>query len=109
MAYKDPEKKLANQRAYRKTHPYKTLSDDQRRKDLCRSFINKLVSRGEMTRLPCAKCGEARVQGHHPDCGDPYRVIWLCKLCHRELHREEKVKSTARDQVRGQTTPVPSE
>lgn len=37
----------------------------------------------------CEDCGEKKfVEGHHPDYEKMLEVDWLCKICHRSLHRE---------------------
>lgn len=36
----------------------------------------------------CEICGEENgiIHGHHPDYGQPGRVIWCCPGCHRQIH-----------------------
>ena len=40
----------------------------------------------------CEHCGASdkveRLQRHHPDYSRPLEVIWLCALCHGEMHRK---------------------
>jgi hypothetical protein len=70
-------------REWRKTHP---PTDEQRRKDICRSYTAVLIKRGKLIPQPCQECGIEPAQAHHPDYGDPRRIIWLCKDHHRQLH-----------------------
>ena len=53
----------------------------------CRAQTNVLRRRGHLLASPCAYCGDPYVQAHHPDYARPRLVIWLCKRCHRVLHR----------------------
>lgn len=43
---------------------------------------------GKLKKLPCAECGNADVQAHHPDYSKPLEVVWLCVDHHHEIHRE---------------------
>ena len=41
--------------------------------------------------LFCECCGQLRkLDRHHPNYGQPLKVIWLCRRCH-SLHRELKI------------------
>lgn len=46
------------------------------------------VEMGRLLRLPCARCGAARSEAHHSAYSLPLAVEWLCRPCHRRLHRE---------------------
>ncbi|MAH44114.1 hypothetical protein CL614_10435 [archaeon] len=63
---------------YIKAHP------EQNR---ARATVARLLKNGKLTKELCVKCGEEKVDGHHPDYNKPAEVIWLCRLCHREIHR----------------------
>ena len=39
-----------------------------------------------LVKQPCACCGAADVEAHHPDYSRPLDVIWLCPLHHKEIH-----------------------
>ena len=71
-------------REWRKANP---VSEEERRKDNCRSYTNMLIKRGRLQRKPCYICGAEQVQAHHPDYSKPAVVVWLCKEHHRNLHR----------------------
>jgi hypothetical protein len=73
----------AYMREWRKDNP---LTEEQRRKDICRSYTAVLISRGKLMRQPCRVCKIEPAQAHHPDYGNPRLVIWLCKDHHRQLH-----------------------
>lgn len=65
------------------------LSDEQRRKAVCRSYTRVLVERGELTQKPCESCGSAESQAHHPDYSKPRVVEWLCRPCHLAHHAQQ--------------------
>lgn len=38
----------------------------------------------------CTKCESGEnIEAHHPDYDKPKLVVWLCRPCHREIHRHE--------------------
>jgi hypothetical protein len=63
------------------------LTDNQRLKANCRSYLNTYLKRGKISKQPC-KCGCETVEAHHDDYSKPLEVIWLCRKCHLELHVE---------------------
>lgn len=74
-------KKLEYQRKTRAKYPGKYRA---RRK------IANAIKYGKITKLPCEKCGELKVEAHHTDYRSPLKVIWLC----RRHHLEEEGKIT---------------
>jgi len=37
----------------------------------------------------CARCGTVcKPEAHHEDYDNPLHVVWLCRKCHRKLHRK---------------------
>lgn len=55
--------------------------------------VREALKYGRLTKNPCEICGEKKVQGHHPDYSKPLEVVWLCDLCHRELHVQLRKES----------------
>ena len=53
-----------------------------------KEMLERLVNKGIIQRLPCAKCGEINGQGHHPDYSKPLEVVWLCQAHHSEEHNK---------------------
>jgi hypothetical protein len=45
---------------------------------------------GVIERQPCAICGNAKAEAHHPDYDLPLSVIWLCRPHHRAHHATVK-------------------
>ncbi len=36
----------------------------------------------------CSNCGASvKPEGHHPDHSKPLEVVWLCRACHKLIHR----------------------
>lgn len=48
---------------------------------------------GKIKRQNCENCGSVKSQMHHPSYKHPLTVVWLCALCHKQLHREIKNRS----------------
>ena len=64
-----------------------------------RKRIHKLVflavRRGELARATCCeRCSVTgkQLEGHHPDYSRPLEVLWLCRRCHKAVHREESAR-----------------
>jgi hypothetical protein len=70
-------------RTWRKSHP---MSEEQRRRDICRSYTHVLIRRGKIKRQPCVECKIEPAQAHHPDYGNPRLVVWLCPDHHHVEH-----------------------
>jgi Helix-turn-helix len=84
----NPERHAELARAYRLRNKAKTQAQN---------LLNYAVRTGQMSRGPCEKCGTTeRVHAHHDDYREPYRVHWLCYLCHKAGHpvsaEDKKVK-----------------
>ena len=79
----------AYMREWRKTHP---LTEEQRRRMVCRSYAKVYEKRGVLRRQPCQVCGESDgVQKHHPDYDRPLLVVWLCREHHQQHHNGKLV------------------
>ncbi len=51
--------------------------------------VERAIKRGSLTRKPCERCGAVSgVHAHHDDYGAPLAVRWLCRMHHKERHRE---------------------
>lgn len=55
-----------------------------------RCVTNNAIKSGKLVRLPCENCGEQQSEAHHIDYNKPLEVMWLCKRCHGEWHRNHK-------------------
>jgi len=73
-------------RKWRKTHK---LTEEQKKKDNCRSYAGVYLRRGKITKSPCKECGDENSKMHHEDYDKPLEVTWLCRKCHLDLHNDE--------------------
>lgn len=87
--------------ANRKNDPLKKVQDRRHRvlwleknriKRKCHEIVNNAIRDGIIKRKDCEKCGEKNlfknIDAHHEDYTKPLEIIWLCKNCHGERHRE---------------------
>jgi hypothetical protein len=63
-----------------------------KQKAWCHSVVNNAIRRGTLIRLPCTQCGNEKSHGHHEDYTKPLDVLWLCNLCHKQLHNQRSVR-----------------
>lgn len=68
---------------YRKKYP-------ERQRARC--LIQSRIQRGTLKRGPCSTCGKEKSDAHHPDYTRPDYIIWLCRQCHGEVHRNKCCK-----------------
>ncbi len=73
-------------RESRKRNP---LTEQQRIKDIARSYAYTYFKRGKLIRQPCEMCGSEESQMHHSDYSKPLDVRWFCRVHHLNLHKEE--------------------
>ena len=77
----DPAAESARQRGYREANLDKCAARDA---------VNNAVKRGDIVPGACSRCPEKKAEAHHPDYEKHLDVVWLCRRCHRKLHREQK-------------------
>lgn len=90
---------VASRRKYRLTEKSKrALREWKRRydaahpeKSAAHSKVAHALKRGVLSKRPCEKCGDPRSEAHHDDYSKPLDVRWLCRPCHMEHHRLEKL------------------
>ena len=84
---KNPQKVRAAWRKYSSTR-----YDKQPEKIRPRQAIHAIIWQGKLIRpTVCSTCNtETFIEAHHPDYGKPLEVIWLCRSCHRKLHKSDK-------------------
>lgn len=52
--------------------------------------VKKAIKEGKLKPKPCRDCGMTEnVIAHHTDYSKPLKVVWLCKACHKKVHRME--------------------
>lgn|SRR5215471_5228974 len=86
-----PVRALETRRKAARNREHRRWRDpEQRVKVAARSILRWAVFKGQVTKEPCAKCGDTKVQAHHTDYAKPFAVIWLCRLCHMQEHRSSQ-------------------
>jgi len=90
-------------RKYRQEHPEWKKESNKK----CKNIINKCVRRwiikhpkklkakilagkalknGKLQKQKCKICKKIKTEMHHPNYNKPLKIIWLCKLHHKQLH-----------------------
>lgn len=75
----------ANNRAYEKRNPERKKAYQT----LYRALKKGIVTRPNKCQM-CAK--ECKPEGHHHDYSKLLEVIWVCRKCHLEIHRQHTFK-----------------
>ena len=76
----------------RKNRPkHSELSEEQRKKANARSYANCYKRRGLLKQEPCKTCGDENSQMHHDDYDKPLEVIWFCRKCHLDHHKNNSI------------------
>ena len=73
---------------WRKLNP---MTDEQRKKDNCKSYANTYLKRGKILKLPCKICSSKKSEMHHIDYNKPLIIIWLCRRCHLLHHKLQQI------------------
>lgn len=73
-------------RAFKRWRESNPLTGERRLRAIARSYLKVYVMRGKIKKMPCEKCGENEVHGHHSDYSKPLEVRWLCKKHHLAEH-----------------------
>lgn len=83
------------------------LSPEERMKSNARAYANQYQRRGYLKRKPCSGCGHRIAEKHHEDYSKPLDVVWLCRECHLQLHKQRKVKIEKPTEPINQETGLP--
>ena len=63
----------------RKKHPEKYQAQQE---------VLKALRKGILIKQPCSICGSTlNIEAHHPDYNKPLNVVWLCRDCHKIIHK----------------------
>jgi hypothetical protein len=65
------------------------LTELQRKKANCRSYLNVYIKRGNIVKQPCCVCGDINAEAHHEDYDKPLEIIWYCRKHHLEHHKNK--------------------
>ncbi len=82
--------RLKDEGYFREYHKKQSQDPRLRVRFLARWYAKRMVRTGVIEKQPCAECGEAQSQMHHPDYDHPLLIVWLCQDCHKALHKRMK-------------------
>ena len=74
---------------------HRRLDPVEAHKNSVRYQTREAIRRGVLVRQPCEVCGEAKVDAHHDNYGDPMTVRWLCRFHHAQHHAHVKRAKSA--------------
>lgn len=71
-----------------------------------RAMVARAVEAGELRKLfKCELCAKrCNTQAHHVDYGQPFKVIWLCCVCHGRVHKKDHMLNP----INNPQTPLPA-
>ena len=86
--YLGPQHKVCNECRIKFYYP-SSLSSEVLKKTKVRSIFANAVAAGTINRPSvCSVClADCKPEGHHPSYDHPLEVVWMCRQCHRDLHR----------------------
>ncbi len=72
---------------------YRSIEKHQEKQN-ARMKLHWAIKSGKIVKPNCcSKCKEEKkLEAHHTDYSQPFKVKWLCKVCHKIIHRKEKLK-----------------
>jgi len=79
-------KNCHNEHARKTRKKHKELTEEQKLKANCRSYLNTYLKRGKIKKEPCVICGDNNSEAHHNDYTKPLKVVWLCREHHLLFH-----------------------
>jgi hypothetical protein len=57
-------------------------------------FLRRAIKNGDVVPWPVCFVPECsnKPEGHHPDYGQPFDVVWLCRAHHQQAHAVSSIK-----------------
>lgn len=88
------KQRLANPAKFRQYDRKKYLSTPPE-KLRAREKLKYAIRKGEVIRpSACSRCRrECKPDAHHQDYSKPFVVLWLCRICHCEEHKQLKLRA----------------
>ena len=86
--YRKTENGIARRRKNRMVRNKKKSGRSIKLKNIY-STVYRALKKGMLTKPSgCQMCGSKEyIQGHHEDYSKPLEVMWLCSMCHLDLHK----------------------
>jgi hypothetical protein len=66
-----------NETKWRNDHPIKVASY---------KILHLALQQGMLKKQPCKFCKNKNAVAHHPDYSKPLKVVWVCRIHHRQIH-----------------------
>lgn len=100
LRYKRDDKIINRQKKYLKTkegksakkRSIKAYNDRYPTKKKAHIITRAAIRDGKLTKSPCKKCGNKKVEAHHTNYFKPLKIMWLCSKCHAEWHKKYEAK-----------------
>ena len=103
-SYENPEKKSAREKERSKNPVVKARKAKQMRnyrrdprlrlRHEAREMTRRAIRSGILQKKPCGQCNHDRSEAHHSDYVKPLEIQWLCRKCHRAIHRSAALEGT---------------
>jgi len=78
-----------NTERYREYYRRYLSKPGNKRKQFAQRQVFQAIETGILVRPDaCETCGAGPTEAHHPDYSKPLYVLWLCRACHKALHRK---------------------
>lgn len=86
---KEEVRKRAPKYAARASEYRRRYREKDEQRNRAHNAVNNAVRAGTLKVTPCVRCGYGvGLHAHHEDYSKQLEVMWLCKPCHGQRHRE---------------------
>lgn len=69
----------------------KKYRDNNKQKIRARAAVKTAITNKKLIKLPCSSCqSPLNVNAHHQDYNKPLDVTWLCRICHVNIHFNDR-------------------
>lgn len=82
------QKTMFGKLASKKSHQWQ--KEKYPHKIFARHVVRAAILAGYLIKKPCSVCGEIKSEAHHENYMYPFRVKWVCRKHHDEIHRLKK-------------------
>jgi hypothetical protein len=93
--YQKNKEKILNQQRSEKAKELRRLRElkyrEKRPERLrVRHLVYDAIKAGQLLKQPCSICNDINSHAHHEDYNKPFKIIWLCRRHHADLHIEKR-------------------